>query len=248
MAPPPGRRVETTTRRDESDTTTQEQHDSVVHKPSPSPTPPSSDDESQANKVLEYLPTLQRKLDRLPEDYDRIVKLAEHSTRYVYPYLAYVYQHPEWIDKVQELRQSVGEELGQTGAERRAESIEEYGGEAVVAMRQQELFGQWRGFGGEDEQRGGNIRVGPRVEVDAETQEQMSAKSSDQVMLDKPEVWYDADMGDDLLASEAEEEQATANDSGLSSEKKQQRKEAGSGTLFRNTPCPTITAGIKVES
>ncbi|KAK5713100.1 hypothetical protein LTR15_011462 [Elasticomyces elasticus] len=161
MAPPPGRRVETTTRRDESDTTIQEQHDSVVHKPSPSPTPPSSDDESQANKVLEYLPTLQRKLDRLPEDYDRI--------------------HPEWIDKVQELRQSVGEELGQTGAERRAESIEEYGGEAVVAMRQQELFGQWQGFGGEDEQGSGDSR-----EIDPETQEQMIAKCSDHVIFDEP--------------------------------------------------------------
>ncbi|KAK4961047.1 hypothetical protein LTR10_001536 [Elasticomyces elasticus] len=202
MAPQPGRRVETTTRRDESDTTTQEQHDSVVHKPSPSPTPPSSDDESQANKVLEYLPTLQRKLDRLPEDYDRI--------------------HPEWIDKVQELRQSVGEELGQTGAERRAESIEEYGGEAVVAMRQQELFGQWRGFGVEDEQDRGDSRVGLRDDVDAETQEQTIAKSSDQVMLDKPEVCYNTEMGDDAMASEFKEEQATANDSGLSSEEKRE--------------------------
>ncbi|KAK5730059.1 hypothetical protein LTR17_011463 [Elasticomyces elasticus] len=186
MAPPP-------------DPKPQEQHDSVVHEPSPapvvhelSPTPPSSHDESQANEILEYLPKLQRKLDRLPEDYDRIVKLAEYSMRYTYLYLTYIYQHPEWIEKVQELRQSVGEELGQTGAERRAESIEDHGGEAVVAKRQQELFGQWQGFGGEDEQ---GVII---------------AKSSDQVMLDEPEVWYDAETGDDPMASEAKEEQATA--------------------------------------
>ncbi|KAK3638175.1 hypothetical protein LTR56_013204 [Elasticomyces elasticus] len=208
MAPPPDRRVVKSTKTPESaGPNPQEQHDSVVHEPSPSPTPPSSHDESQANEILEYLPTLQRRLDRLPEDYDRIVKLAEYSMRYVYLYLTYVYQHPEWVEQVQELRQSVGEELGQTGAERRAESIEDHGGEAVVAKRQQELFGQWRGFGGED----GDSRVGPRDEVNPGTQVQMIAKSSDQVMLDEPEVWHDAETGDDPVASEAEEEQATAN-------------------------------------
>ncbi|KAK4899245.1 hypothetical protein LTR27_003477 [Elasticomyces elasticus] len=213
MPPPPvpPRRVVTTTRRDESGTTTQEQHDSVVHEPSPSPTPPSSHDESQANEILEYLPTLQRRLDRLPEDYDRVVKLAEYSIRYAYLYLTYVYQHPEWIEKVQELRQSVGEELGQTGSERRAESIEDHGGEAVVAKRQQELFGQWRGFGGEDEQGGGQGCGGPRDEMCLGTEEQTSAKSPDQVMLDEPEVWYDAETGGDPTASEAKEEQAIAN-------------------------------------
>ncbi|KAK5680766.1 hypothetical protein LTS10_006522 [Elasticomyces elasticus] len=213
MPPPPvqNRRVVTTTSRDESGTTTQEQHDSVVHGSSPSPTPPLSHDESQAHEILGYLPKLQRKLDRLPEDYDRVVKLAEYSMRYAYLYLTYVYQHPEWIEKVQELRQSVGEELGQTGAERRAESIEDHGGEAVVAKRQQELFGQWRGFGDEDEQRSGENCGDPREVVDSGTEEQMIAKSSDQVMLDEPEVWYDAETGNDPKASEAKEEEATAN-------------------------------------
>ncbi|KAK5741234.1 hypothetical protein LTR17_004174 [Elasticomyces elasticus] len=212
MAPSPERRIVKSTKTPESaDPNPQDQHDSVVHEPSPSPTPPSSHDESQANEILEYLPKLQRKLGRLPEDYDSVVKLAEYSMRYVYLYLTYVYQHPEWIERVQELRQSVGEELGQTGAERRAESIEDHGGEAVVAKRQQELFGQWRGFGGGDEQGSGADCAGPCDEVDSRTEEQMIAKSSDQMMLDEPEVWYDAETGDTPAASEAKEEQATAN-------------------------------------